>query len=51
VLEGGYDLAALSESVVATLGSLANGGEPTRDVERDSISERAATAIGRYWPL
>jgi acetoin utilization deacetylase AcuC-like enzyme len=51
VLEGGYDLAALSESVVATLGSLANGGEPPRNVERDALSERAATAIGRYWPL
>jgi acetoin utilization deacetylase AcuC-like enzyme len=51
VLEGGYDLEALSESVVATLGSLADGNEPPREVERDGISERAATAIGRYWRL
>jgi acetoin utilization deacetylase AcuC-like enzyme len=51
VLEGGYDLAALSESVVATLGSLTNGSEPPRDMERDALSERAATAIGRYWRL
>ena len=51
VLEGGYDLQALSESVVATLGSLANGSEPPRKVERDGISEQAATVIGRYWRL
>jgi acetoin utilization deacetylase AcuC-like enzyme len=51
VLEGGYDLAALSASVVATLNSLADGSEAPREVERDAISERAATAIGRYWRL
>jgi acetoin utilization deacetylase AcuC-like enzyme len=51
VLEGGYDLAALSASVVATLDSLADGSEPPREVARDAISERAATAIGRYWRL
>jgi hypothetical protein len=36
---------------VATLGSLANGTEPPRAVERDALSERAASAIGRYWRL
>ena len=51
VLEGGYDLGALSESVVATLGSLANGSEPPRQVGRNGISEQAATVIGRYWRL
>jgi acetoin utilization deacetylase AcuC-like enzyme len=51
VLEGGYDLDALGSSVVATLGSLANGTEPPRAVERDALSERAASAIGRYWRL
>jgi acetoin utilization deacetylase AcuC-like enzyme len=51
VLEGGYDLGALAESVVATLGSLSNGAGPPREVERDELSERAAKAIGRYWPL
>jgi acetoin utilization deacetylase AcuC-like enzyme len=51
VLEGGYDLDALGSSVVATLGSLANGTEPPRAVGRDALSERAASAIGRYWRL
>jgi acetoin utilization deacetylase AcuC-like enzyme len=51
VLEGGYDLDALSQSVVATLGALANGGAPPRELERDAISEQAATVIGRYWRL
>ena len=51
VLEGGYDLTALAESVVATLESLSNGAGPPRQLERDSLSERAATVIGRYWRL
>jgi acetoin utilization deacetylase AcuC-like enzyme len=51
VLEGGYDLEALSSSVVATLGSLADGAGSPRQVERDPISERAASALGRYWRL
>jgi acetoin utilization deacetylase AcuC-like enzyme len=51
VLEGGYDLEALSSSVVATLGSLADGARAPRQVERDAISERAASALGRYWRL
>jgi acetoin utilization deacetylase AcuC-like enzyme len=52
VLEGGYDLDALSSSVVATLTALSeDGSEPPRSVERDAISERAASAIGRYWRL
>ncbi|HET8673371.1 MAG TPA: histone deacetylase, partial [Thermoleophilaceae bacterium] len=51
VLEGGYDLQALSASVVATLESLAEGVDPPPPVERDGISERAAEVIGRYWRL
>jgi acetoin utilization deacetylase AcuC-like enzyme len=51
VLEGGYDLDALAASVVATLGSLSNGDRPARSVARDELSERAASTIGRYWPL
>jgi acetoin utilization deacetylase AcuC-like enzyme len=51
VLEGGYDLDALSASVVATLSSLANGNEQPKLVPRDELSERAARAIGRYWRL
>jgi len=51
VLEGGYDLEALSSSVVATLDSLANGDQPPRSVDGDALSERAASVIGRYWRL
>jgi acetoin utilization deacetylase AcuC-like enzyme len=51
VLEGGYDLDALASSVVAALGTLTDGARPPRLVERDAISERAASAIGRYWRL
>jgi acetoin utilization deacetylase AcuC-like enzyme len=51
VLEGGYDLDALSSSVVATLDSLSDGARPPRQVERDEVSARAASVIGRYWTL
>lgn len=51
VLEGGYDLAALSASVVTTLDSLAHGEDPPRLVPRDELSECAASAIGRHWRL
>jgi acetoin utilization deacetylase AcuC-like enzyme len=51
VLEGGYDLDALSSSVVATLESLSEGVDPPPQAEADAISERAASAIGRYWRL
>jgi acetoin utilization deacetylase AcuC-like enzyme len=50
VLEGGYEVSALAESVVATLSALAEDGEP-RSVEPDSTSERAAEQIGRFWKL
>ncbi|MDQ4071695.1 MAG: histone deacetylase [Actinomycetota bacterium] len=50
VLEGGYDPEALAASVAATLPALAEGGEP-RSVERESITERAAEQIGRFWTL
>lgn len=48
VLEGGYDLRALAESVAATLEALADGGKP-RSVEPDEITERAREV--HRWPL
>jgi acetoin utilization deacetylase AcuC-like enzyme len=50
VLEGGYDLNALSESVAETLEALAHGGdaEPVGAIE---LSEAAAAQAGRYWRL
>jgi acetoin utilization deacetylase AcuC-like enzyme len=50
VLEGGYDLSALSQSVVATLRAFAEGGEP-RSVEPEDATHRAAAVIGRHWEL
>jgi acetoin utilization deacetylase AcuC-like enzyme len=51
VLEGGYDLDALSASVVATLEALSNGTEPPRPAQPNPLSEQAAQVIGRYWRL
>jgi acetoin utilization deacetylase AcuC-like enzyme len=50
VLEGGYDLRALSSSVAATMEALAAGGEP-RSVEPDALTRAAAEQVGRYWKL
>ena len=50
VLEGGYDLDALAGSVAATIGALADGGEP-RPVERHPLAERARAVLGPYWDL
>jgi acetoin utilization deacetylase AcuC-like enzyme len=50
VLEGGYDLAALASSVIATMEALAKGGEP-RSVEPDELTRAAAEQVGRYWPV
>jgi acetoin utilization deacetylase AcuC-like enzyme len=52
VLEGGYDLEALSSSVVATLQTLgAEAVDDPRPVERDALVEAAAATVGRYWAL
>jgi acetoin utilization deacetylase AcuC-like enzyme len=50
VLEGGYDLAALSQSVAATLEAFAEGGEP-RPVAPGELTARAAAQVGRHWEL
>ena len=50
VLEGGYDLSALSQSVAATLAAFAEGGEP-QSFAPDEVTLRAATQVGRHWPL
>jgi acetoin utilization deacetylase AcuC-like enzyme len=51
VLEGGYDLEALAASVVTTLQTLSNGAGPPRSVDTTTLSERAASELGRYWRL
>jgi acetoin utilization deacetylase AcuC-like enzyme len=50
VLEGGYDLAALSQSVAATLAAFAEGGEPESFAPED-VTRRAAAHVGRHWDL
>jgi acetoin utilization deacetylase AcuC-like enzyme len=50
VLEGGYDLNALAESVAATLEALAEGGD-AESVPPTELSEAAAAQAGRYWAL
>lgn len=51
VLEGGYDLGALADCVVATLKALSGSGE-TESIAPDPIlTSRAAAQFGRYWRL
>jgi acetoin utilization deacetylase AcuC-like enzyme len=49
VLEGGYDLRGLAESVAATMSGLA-GDEPAPQPGRpDPLAESAIGVLGRYW--
>jgi acetoin utilization deacetylase AcuC-like enzyme len=50
VLEGGYDLDALADSVAVTMETLAEGGEPGSH-PRGRLVEEAAAVVGRHWPL
>ena len=50
VLEGGYDLDALSASVAATMEALTDSAEP-RSVPAGPLAEHAAAQVGRYWSL
>jgi acetoin utilization deacetylase AcuC-like enzyme len=50
VLEGGYDLGALSASVAASMECLADGGEP-ESFPRGPLVERATAVAGRYWEV
>ncbi len=51
VLEGGYEPAALAQSVQATLAAL-GGDEPARSAAPEALlTSRAAAHIGHYWPL
>jgi acetoin utilization deacetylase AcuC-like enzyme len=50
VLEGGYDLAALSSSVAETMSALTKEALPA-EVPRDPLADQAAGVLGRYWEL
>jgi acetoin utilization deacetylase AcuC-like enzyme len=50
VLEGGYDLVALAESVVATLEVVSGSGEPA-PVALHPLAAEAAARLAERWPL
>ena len=50
VLEGGYDLAALTASAIATMEALEHGGE-TGSAPAGELVERARAVAGRSWSL
>jgi acetoin utilization deacetylase AcuC-like enzyme len=50
VLEGGYDLTALADSVAETMAALAGGRVPEQ-VARDPFIDDVASVYGRYWEL
>jgi acetoin utilization deacetylase AcuC-like enzyme len=50
VLEGGYDLVALAESVALTMKALETGGEAAPHA-MEPVTARAREAVGRYWRL
>jgi acetoin utilization deacetylase AcuC-like enzyme len=50
VLEGGYDLGALTSSAMATMEALAAGGE-ARSVEPGPLVAAATDQVGRHWPV
>ncbi len=51
VLEGGYDLRALAESVAETMSGLAGDEPPPAVAERHPLAEAAVGVLGRYWDL
>ncbi len=51
VLEGGYDPAALTESVMATITALAGVGTSESMAPDPFVTSRAAAHIGHYWTL
>jgi acetoin utilization deacetylase AcuC-like enzyme len=48
VLEGGYDLQALADSVIETMGGLGDGALPP-EVARHPLAEDVIGVVGRYW--
>jgi acetoin utilization deacetylase AcuC-like enzyme len=51
VLEGGYDLAALADSVVATMAALGGEGEAVSAAPEPLLTSRAASHVSHYWSL
>jgi acetoin utilization deacetylase AcuC-like enzyme len=51
VLEGGYEPAALAESVEWTLAAVGGNGPARSAAAEPPLSSEAVARIGRYWPL
>jgi acetoin utilization deacetylase AcuC-like enzyme len=51
VLEGGYDLRALAESVPETMAALAGSAARQPEVARHPLADQAADVLRRYWDL
>ena len=51
VLEGGYDLAALADSVLAMIGALGGQTEPESIAPDPFITSRVAAHVGHFWSL
>ena len=51
VLEGGYDLDALADSVAETMAALANGAAAAGGGAPPAGRRTAAEVLGRYWEL
>jgi acetoin utilization deacetylase AcuC-like enzyme len=51
ILEGGYEPAALAESVVATLAALCDDSPASSAAPEPRLTARAAAHIARHWPL
>ncbi|HET8956776.1 MAG TPA: histone deacetylase [Solirubrobacterales bacterium] len=51
VLEGGYNLAALADSTVATMAALGGEGEAVSAAPEPLLTSRAASHVSHYWSL
>jgi acetoin utilization deacetylase AcuC-like enzyme len=51
VLEGGYDLRALADSVVATIAALGGEGAAISAAPEALLTSRAAAGVARHWAL
>ncbi len=51
VLEGGYDIPSLAESVLSTIGALQGNGEADSIAPEQVVTPRAAAHIGHHWAL
>jgi acetoin utilization deacetylase AcuC-like enzyme len=51
VLEGGYNLSALADSVAATMAALAGEGEAAPAAPEALVTPPAASHVSRYWDL